>query len=271
MKGKYYVIFQKLTKLNLILVCSLILVSSCNKDSGDPDIIFKFQPRECKFVYSVPGNVTSNKYGETNYKEYFDLTDFSKSVKSQEFFLAILTSNFDLSTINNEPWIGTRFPSITNSSIDKSIKSIETQIEAEYIRYLKSMKPTKSVNSVETDLEMIEYRTTGVKDLRITANCKLFGKNAGEDLKNYFYISRYTPKVIISFETNAMLYGFLSDELPESIEEWLSLKPMAQPVIYLEMESIPEELPQTVQFTVELETSSGALISYTSRAITITK
>ncbi len=214
-----------------------------------------------------PGEKKSFLVGNSYIYEYAD-TKPNNEIPVNRFFISIITSNFDLATLLNQSWPSIFFPfEIQKDIIDKHNTEIETQILIDYRQSVE--KHTKS-GSYSSDLITMEYRLTPIKNIIITSNSVLFGKNSGEILNDYFKIVNYVPHFIISSQINRLIYGF-SDVLPTSIDEWLALSSMAQPAMYLELKSAPPELPQTVQFTVEMETDTGAKLSYTSFPVTLTK
>jgi hypothetical protein len=183
--------------------------------------------------------------------------------------LALLTSNFDISGQYERGFPGVNFFDRT-TNINTHNSGIELQINLSYKKsYPKSV--TKA-NSEANDIIRMEYRLNGIKNIKISSlNTTLFGQSPGQSLNDYFFIGKYIPQIIISSTNLNLLYGFKSKTLPTSIDEWLALSPMAQPAMYLELKSAPPELPQTVQFTVEMETDTGAKLSYTSFPVTLTK
>ncbi len=252
----------------LLLFALLFLICACRKDDGNSfDASIDFKPRYFTNICINPGEKNIINFDNVTHYEYTDLKD-NTVVPFNKFFLSIITSNFNLSTLINRDWPSIYFPfEILNDKLDNHNLELESQIIIDYKLSLE--KNTKSGNYASNIISM-EYRLTPIKNIIITSNSVLFGKNSGEILNDYFKIVNYVPHFIISSQINRLIYGF-SDVLPTSIDEWLALSPMAQPAMYLELKSAPPELPQTVQFTVEMETDTGAKLSYTSFPVTLTR
>lgn len=252
------------------LLLSFILIS-CSKDGNITESVdLYFKPRNCSNIFAVAGLKTETNLNGSLYYLYTDIPTGSQSITVNSFFLSVISSNYNISNLINKEWSSIFYPlNVENDVFNNHDLNIEEQIKADYSKYLKSISKNKREYSLA--LMPVEYRLTPIKDFKITANCSLFGKQAGENLNNYFSIEYFQPKLIISSKNNSLAFGFSDNELPTSIDEWLALSPMAQPAMYLELKSAPPELPQTVQFTLEMETDTGVKLSYTSFPVTLTK
>jgi hypothetical protein len=254
-------------KIILFLILSLSIFS-CKKTDVTEGNSLVFYPRNVNNAYIIPGKVINTDNNGVIYKDIRDIEPNS-SIKYNELSLALLTSNFDISGQYERGFPGVNFFDRT-TNINTHNSGIELQINLSYKKsYPKSV--TKA-NSEANDIIRMEYRLNGIKNIKISSlNTTLFGQSPGQSLNDYFFIGKYIPQIIISSTNLNLLYGFKSKTLPTSIDEWLALSPMAQPAMYLELKSAPPELPQTVQFTVEMETDTGAKLSYTSFPVTLTK
>lgn len=104
------------------------------------------------------------------------------------------------------------------------------------------------------------YRTTGIKDFKITANTTLFGEKSGNTLNKYFIIDNLSPRQIISSKTKNLVFGYSSKYEISEIEQWISINPMAPPCITFAMKDKPSELPAKIEFTVSMTTNDGKVL-----------
>ncbi len=252
-------------KIGLLLLT--IICASCSKDDQNQESTsLAFFPRHCNNIYIIPGAIAKTNSG--SYTKYRD-SEQNGEINGDSLILSILTSSYDISNLYARGYPGLLYPTSLDQHVDNHNQNIETQITLLYKKTWSSTIPTKSdANSVL----FMEYRLDGIRSLKIsTLNTKLFGIEPGGSLNEFFKIIYYNPQIIISSTTQNLLYPGSIADLPTSIDEWLAISPMAQPAMYLELKSAPPELPQTVQFTVEMETDTGTKLSYTSFPVTLTK
>jgi len=159
----------------------------------------------------------------------------------------------------------------SQNMLDQNDSYIESQVKSDYDK--SSSTRTKAVDNYDySDMIPIEYRTTEIRDLTITAlQTSLFGKQAGESLNVFFDIVKYNPSIIVSAPAKALLYGRSSKQYPSSISEWLSLYPEAQANMYLVPNTKMDNLPVSVQFVVKMETADGLVLRDTTRMVRITR
>lgn len=189
-------------------------------------------------------------YKGTKYYEYMPVDDFS-NVNAENYTLVLYTTNG-----------GGEYDH------DESILSLEKEIELNYKTESTSSKKIGEDGMVVIDME---YRTTGIRKLNIySKDATLFGKSPGVSLNDYFNIFLYEPNFIASYETRSLVYGFRSKK-PTAISEWLSLSPMAQPGMYLLLNTVPEETPLKTCFIVEVETYTGLVLRDTTTSVTLTR
>ena len=104
------------------------------------------------------------------------------------------------------------------------------------------------------------YRVTGVKDFRIVSLSPLFGQPAESSLNDYFIIDEFSPRQIISFRTKTLLWGYSDKRMVTNIGQWLSMEPMAPPVVMFRLKRRPEELPIKTKLVSILETTEGKVL-----------
>ena len=104
------------------------------------------------------------------------------------------------------------------------------------------------------------YRVTGVKDFRIVSLSPLFGQPAESSLNDYFSIYEFSPRQIISSRTKTLLWGYSDKRMVANIGQWLSMEPMAPPVVMFRLKRRPEELPIKTKLVSILETTEGKVL-----------
>lgn len=257
----------------MILLAIIILNASCVFDPGPPGVILRLNPCKATVMWAVPGCMLPEEYQGDKYSVLKNLVPPDTSVSAEYYLIALFTSEYSDSTFYpyeaSVPAYAMRDSDFVNYEPNTYI---EDQIRKNYkervdMDYYKSKNKKDGVNLV-----MIEYRVNGVKTFKITANQDLWGVSTGNILNNYFYIRRYDPNIIISAQTEKLVYGFTDrDNMPEEIDEWLQLQPLVQPAMMLMFKTVPDGLPLEVQFTVEMETDDGLILKDTTRPIYITK
>jgi len=258
----------------LFLFIAVVFLSSCKKDtySGEGYNLVFF-PRKVNNVFITPGEQRFSYYQGFKQIDYFRLE--GDTVTEDQFFISILSSNYDprpdLAKDNPDYDPKSSMPigyPFSFDNLDDPIPSVEQQIKSDYDKQVR----TNSKGGDNTVMVSIEYRTTEIKKLTISAvSTPLFGKSAGTSLNDFFDIVQYDPPVIISAPTNRLIYGYSSKEYPTSIDEWLSVLPFGQAAMLLVPNKKIEGLPLDVQFVVQMETAEGLVMSDTTRVITITE
>jgi len=278
-KKRLFMIYILIKKhLMRYLFCLIILtLTSCNKDNNDDQqsYSFVFYPRQCKVLATGLVRLTPGEYDGTT---YYDKEDLQNDETCEADYLCLLLSTSNIDTLPEGADYNT-YPlfyeyqeslSIEEQQLDESNSSLEQQLEDDYKNRVKS---TTASNEVAVDFKNWEYRTTGIKSFNFTCNKTLFNQSPGTSLNDYIYLYEIERSQIISYETNSLVFGY-SDHLNKmSVNEWLSLKPMAQPTIYFRFKSIPEELSQgninSLQFTFAIETTSDLSLEISTQYITL--
>lgn len=262
------------------IYCLLILVLfSCNKEDNDDQqsYSFVFYPRPCKLLATGLVRLVEQEYDGTTYYEKEDLEN-DETCEADNLCLILSTSNIDDlpegADYNTYPLFYEYHESLSieDQQLDEGNSSLEQQLEDDYKNRVKS---TAASNEVAVDFKNWEYRTTGIKSFNFTCNKTLFNQPEGTSLNDYLYLYEIERSQIISYETNSLVFGY-SDELNEmSVNEWLNLKPMAQPTIYFRFKSIPEEVSngnvESLQFNFSIETTTDLQLSISTQNISLSK
>jgi len=239
----------------LLMLLFVSLFSSCkDKDNSTETYSLVFHPRKCTYSAAVTKLRTTNIYLKTTYFEYLDVEN-NASIKSTDYVISVYTSNRG-----------------GENDLDSPVTSLEKEIKLDYNKYVTNSANSSSANKTKLYLSMIpmEYRTNGIVKLSISSiDNPLFGKVAGTSLNDYFEIVKYNPDFIASSESKSLIYGFSDTNKPATIDEWLSLSPLAQPTIYFRLNTAPDNLPLSVRFKIDIETTDGIVLSDTTKVITL--
>jgi|GEM_PF-2055382 len=263
----------------LFLIATIVVLMSC-KDTNKVNEGYSlyFMPRKVEYVFITIGKKREYYYQGIKMADYLRLEE--DSIAENLFFVSILTSNYDIRMVYAEAnpdydpkvLIPIHDTFDWEYTCDDPIPSVEQQITLDYEKYVRNGSLRSNNSKDYHTLVDIHYCTTEIKSLNISAlNAPLFGKPAGESLNDFFTIRTFSPPVIVSAPTERLVYGYSSRNYPTSIDEWLSLSPFGQSVMWLEPNRKMEGLPLQVQFVVQMETADGLLLSDTTRVITIQK
>ncbi len=254
---------------NLIAIILLLSLFSCKKENNSNDSYFlDFRPRECDYLFIVSGEIFHHTSPEgINYVDYQAYPEDGYD-DALNLFLALHTHNLNVDSIINAE--GGKLPYFNPGiyeGITNPIPDLETQIELNYQKKNVSLKSNLKISTVSAALIEMEYRIDGVDNFNISALGKLFNQEPGTSLNQYFKIIRYDPDFIASSDTQNLLYGFSDKDKPEDIDEWLNLSPLAPALMYVAFREVPDDLPESIRFVVEMETDRGVVLKDTSQII----
>lgn len=237
---------------------STVVLTSCVKSPTSLRPI-EFRPKECKNIYVAQAKRIP-VYGQNREIVRYDYSGTDDtSIPAANFGLAIFTYNQTLS--------------VNNDLLDEHITQLEMEIEQSYRKSSKSTSSAGAKNSYEYDAPpiIIEYRTTGIISISVSSQqVSMFGEEVGQPIDQHIVIVQYDPDFIASSESKSLLYGYSETNKPTTLAEWVSLSPLAQPIMYLCLSTAPTKLPITTSFKVDVITNEGLELSYTTKQITIT-
>lgn len=251
----------------------LSVLGGCKKSKPDTlgGNFLIFYPREASHLITIPLKEIKHTKKLDNGKDFTSIEKVgvdTEGVSAKDFRMYISTGTKGLIGLKELYY---QYPSKKNVSFlsylyqDKQANdalapkniSLERMMD---IDFRSEDNKSRSAESVGAAMFPWEYRVTGVKDFRITANSTLFGVPAGSSLNKYFRIHEFEPRQIISHRTQALVWGYRDKREIESLEQWLSLSPMAPPVMILRLNATPQEVPIDVELQVALETIDGKII-----------
>ena len=262
---------SRMKLLRLFAFALVLCTYSCDKKAERPLIAgdgvgFYYFPRACTKIMTLPmalkGEISSTG-GEIKHEVLVG----EEGVEAKDFLYWLMTGADDLDSlkVHYPGRKGRDYVNLYRSSIYKqvapSILPLETQLVKDYNKAASATDAQVSdrVNSGMQAKALLawEYRVTGVKDFKIIALTPLFGLPAETSLNRFFTFYSFTPKQIISSQSKTLLWGYSDQEQVTSIDQWLSMHPMAQPAMMLRLNTMPQERPVTTRLVAILTTREG--------------
>ena len=276
---------MKPIKLILFILITLSFIT-CKKD---PNVDFKegvnFTLHARKANYIWADNLRSEIITIKSVSgPSYSVLKKNSSVKLSEYMLGFSTCNVDVKDIphpeyqqnfesdNYNPLYASPYMVLSQDPLSTMEDDADPEIKNRLKEYLTGKNKASSLKSqalIEARIEHIDYRTTPLKNIKITCSQDLFGIKAGEALTDYFVVQGYPIYHDFIITSNKQLVSGKTTDI--SLSQYLSYQPMAPAAMYMQFKkgvSIPANL--TVEFTVELELEGGKTISATTKSITLT-
>jgi hypothetical protein len=271
-------------KISLLLLLLLSFVS-CKKEEDDgiihEDTVFDFFSRECKYMWAFNVKKTESKVDgfDASYIERKYIGS-RQSVCVQNYTLEFTTCNVDMDAIvyddgfnykekydSGDEEILFRIPVYSalcrrdNSMQDASDKIIEAKLSD----YLYNRKTTRTV------LEYVDYRTTPIKDIKITASADINDVKAGESLNKQFLVDGYPRYHNFIITSNKDLITDSKKISNITIDQYLYYRPMAPAaMIFRFVDDFDIKAPVETTFTVEITTLDGHVLKSETPLVTLT-
>ena len=262
-------------RTTLLILIAVLGASSCGDTRGIRETFsMHFQPRECSQIITLPlrykeiPGTAGNKHFVTKTTEMLE----DGAVEADRFILWMMTGEDDLKELRAE------YPNLKSKEYENvyekyhtmkgrvlkapHMRPLEQQLEHDYRSYIFSTRALSTSGDAKATAypRPWPYRVTGVKDFRIISLSPLFGQPAESSLNDYFIIDEFSPRQIISYRRKALLWGYSDKDKVTSIRQWLSMEPMAPPVVMFRLKRRPEELPIKTKLVSILETTEGKVL-----------
>lgn len=281
-----------------LCIAAALLCFACSKDDSEYiDVpMYSPVPRSADYIRVIAGN-----FDETNSTPGLIMENANSvnETEAKEFALSIQTGNIPLSTDFTETeFLSPDDLNITEGTVQEA-KQYTSAPVAEYEAFLGIFKMKRRISGSDMkDAALIpaypyEYRTDGIEEFKITSDTRLFGQKSGTDLSQYFkivlfyanlkgqpaYIMSHTSRKISKITEPPSINIFKTEEVALSddykayidndvtLAEWISLKPFADPALYVKFTEIPPELPCNAAFTVTIKTTEGKILNATCNKV----
>ncbi len=148
-----------------------------------------------------------------------------------------------------------------NPMQDASDKIIEAKLSA----YLNNRKTTRMY------LQHIDYRTTPIKDIKITASADINDVKAGESLNKQFLVDGYPRYHNFIITSNKDLITDPKKISDITIDRYLYYRPMAPAAMTFRfVDGFDVKAPVETTFTVEITTFDGHVLKSETPLVTLT-
>ena len=271
-------ISNKMQKALVILLAALCFIS-CNKEKADAPSGFSwaFIPRDCEYLFLRNAYVDSSLYYSLSEKQREEMLGkgyqliMVKQTETSEtparyFCLTLDVTNYTLEMIKNLP--DGEYSTSLMSSPDQTMENImDEEMRHGYRTSKSSMTFTRSESSPMAYIKYIEYRKIELKSLKVMSDVTMFGNKPGSDLSGHFEIFGDKSNTFF-FDYRRNYLGRL--ETGMGIEEYLALRPIVNPSLYLHLKDVPPETPLKTDLIVEMELEGGVILRDTT-TVTLTR
>lgn len=275
---QYTMISNKMQKALVILLAALCFIS-CNKEKADAPSGFSwaFIPRDCEYLFIRNAYVDSSLYYSLSEKQREEMLGkgyqliMVKQTETSEtparyFCLTLDVTNYTLEMIKNLP--DGEYSTSLMSSPDQTMENImDEEMRHGYRTSKSSMTFTRSESSPMAYIKYIEYRKIELKSLKVMSDVTMFGNKPGSDLSGHFEIFGDKSNTFF-FDYRRNYLGRL--ETGMGIEEYLALRPIVNPSLYLHLKDVPPETPLKTDLIVEMELEGGVILRDTT-TVTLTR
>ena len=269
-------------KISLLLLLFLSFVS-CKKEEEERNIwyeetSFVFHSRECKYMWAFNVSKTEKPYyGITTIENEY--IGSKQSVSVQNYTLEFTSCNVGMDAIvydnfnykeaydSGDEEILFRIPVYRalwhrdNPMQDAPDKIIEAKLSA----YFNKQKTTRMW------IECVDYRTTPIKDIKITASADINDVKAGELLNKQFLVDGYPSYHNFIITSNKDLITDSKKISNITIDQYLYYRPMAPADMRFRfVDDFDIKVPVETAFTVEITTLDGHVLKSETPLVTLT-
>ena len=270
-------------KISLLLLLFLSFVS-CKKEEEERNIwyeetSFVFHSRECKYMWAFNVSKTEKPYyGITTIENEY--IGSKQSVSVQNYTLEFTTCNVDMDVVNygdslnykktydsGDEEILFRIPVyyVLQCSKNSMEDAPDKLIEAKLSDYLYNRKVTRTV------LRHVDYRTTPIKDIKITASADINDVKAGESLNEQFLVDEYPSRHDFIITSNKDLITDSKKISDITIDQYLYYRPMAPAAMTFRfVDGFDVKAPVETTFTVEITTFDGHVLKSETPLVILT-
>lgn len=234
---------------HLILLGLALIFASCDDTEDNKEYVYAYFNSRPVTEISLTPIATMN----------------GNSIDSSDFYLQLKTSNESMQRLY---YAWNYYGETYQSDYSNASSPLEEKIEDSYMSYMDDTYGNQVVT--RTINQLIEYRTTGVQDLIITADQSFGGVAAGESVNSLFTIVEIFPEIIVNAATSEIAVDWRDvSNYPTTIDAWLSKEPLAQATMILKPVALITEIPEDISFTVTLSTNDGTKLQAESHEVYI--
>ena len=264
----------------LYFLFSLLILTSCDKKEIErpiESIGYIYHARQCKYAWAFNVGLNPVPYYDTFvYEEIFLHND--EKVNVNQYELAFTTLNISLDDIK-ESDLGDNGDSTYLNDYRKRVSSGESNMlygppfvtvarfentyeEAHDIAIEKKLNEYfRKKSKTRTCSVALDYRTTPIKNLNITASQDIDGIKAGKSLNSLFVVDGYAEHHDFIITANKDLITDADKIMGISIDQYLYYHPMAPASLYMKFrDNVNVSAPVETTFRIEITTDDGNVI-----------
>ncbi len=273
----------------LIFLFSLLILTSCDEKEIENQIGgigYIYHARQCKYAWALNVGLDPVPYYDTFvYEKNFLPKGDSVSIDKYELYFTTLNASldsikesdlYDFQRISDYNDYNRRLKSGASDSIvcppfiaiaylkNTYEEAHDIVIEKKLDDYFRRMSKTR-MNFVDLD-----YRTTPIKNLNITASQDFNGIKAGKSLNSLFVVSGYESRHYFIITANKDLITDADKIRDISIDQYLYYHPMAPASLYMKFrDNVNVSAPVETTFRIEITTDEGNVIKCETPLVTL--
>jgi len=255
----------------------LLILSSCDEKEVLPPpsgIGYNYRARQCKYAWALNGDSQillpkEKKVSIDKYELYFTTLNISlDSIKESDLYDHQKLSDF----YNYNRWIKSGAsdsimcpPFVVVAALkNKYEENHDIIIEKKLNDYYRRLSKTRMI------FVDIDYRTTPIKNLNITASQDINGIKAGNSLNSLFVVDGYEDRHDFIITANKDLITDKEKIRGISIDQYLYYRPMAPASLFLKFrENVNVTAPVETTFSIEITTEEDNVIKCNTPLVTL--
>lgn len=287
---------SKIIDIRLVILWMLpLFMGSCLGDVESPDnpelerFKFEFHAREANYLWAdnvrrIDENALLPNHSMSS-KTILVGNRGVESIRSGEYLLGVTTCNVGLEDIYKvypeyrQIYEGGSYNSITmaphvwlssrpgDGLEDGADSGIEKSLSVKLNSLLNNGRRGREVL-----VKRIDYRTSGLAEIKITSSQEFCGIPAGESLNNLFRVYHFSADLGLSCYVKANKELYSPVEYVTDIDKFVGLNLMVPPVLYFELKNTDYSSEgNRLDFRVEIELDNGGRISGETPSIILTR
>ena len=279
--------------LSLFFLFSLLIFTSCDENEKEIEIVreiggigYIYHARQCKYAWALNVGLTPVPYYDTlGYEENFLPKGESVNIDKYELYFTTLNVSldsikesdlYDDQRISDYNDYNRRLKSGASDSIvcppfiaiaylkNNYEETHDVVIEEKLKEYFSNISKTRMY------FVPLDYRTTPIKNLNITASQDINGIKAGKSLNNLFVVSGYEGHHYFIITANKDLITDADKIKGISIDQYLYYHPMAPASLYMKFrDNVNVSAPVETIFNIEITTDEGNVIKCETPLVTL--
>ena len=264
---------MKLKTFLLLALCTTAFIS-CNKD--DEDIIYEktdyvYIPRKCNFIWAHNAKLVTEQQG-TSANTLVQPIDMGTNVAVKDYILGFSTCNkawdYILPSMSDQTYAEQFRTGEIDSMLAPAYTMLDFQMNDEHDKAIEQKLDDYFMPSTRLNLIFIEYRTTPIKNIKITSSVAVNGIAPGESLNSLFTIFGYANRhdFIITADKDLITDNNKLYNIP--LDQFVSYHPMAPTAMKMKfIDGVTIEKSEDATFHIEITTDDGKVLTTDTRSV----